>query len=176
MWCNKIMLMVVVALAATPLLAQETSETAPIFIESDSLLIDDKKGLSTYRGEVVFRQGGDSLQADVVRIFAPQRQDVQKIVAEGKPARFERKADLPDESDAWGRADRIEYDVKKELVIFHGNAFFQQGDNQFSGPRIEYSSATQRVKAGNTKTDNGRIHIVIQPSNKEPSNTEAVEQ
>ncbi len=167
MWCSKLMLVVMVVLTAMPLLAQEPDQPAPIFVESDSLLIDDKKGLSTYRGDVVFRQGGDRLQADVVRIFAPQRQDVQKIVAEGKPARFEHKASLPEEKDAWGRAERIEYHLDKEIIIFHGDAFFQQGDNQFSGPRIEYSAATQRVKAGNTKTDNGRVHIIIQPSNKE---------
>lgn len=172
MWCNKLMLLVVIALAAMPLLAQDDRPTAeavdkpaPIFVESDSLLIDDLKGVSTYKGDVLFRQAGDSLRADVVRIFAEQRQDVEKVVANGQPARFDHKASLPDEEDSWGTAERIEYFIQKELIIFHGQAFFQQGENQFSGPRIEYSAATRQVKAGHTKTDNGRVQIVIHPRN-----------
>jgi len=169
-----------IGLAVTPLLAQEpasqtsaaqttspATEPAPIYVESDSLLIDDQKGVSTYTGDVLFRQGGDSLKADKVRIFAQERKDVEKVVADGKPARFDHKAMLPDEEDAWGEAERIEYFVEKELIIFQGEAFFKQGDNTFAGPRIEYSAATRQVKAGNTQQDTGRVHITIQPRAKE---------
>ncbi len=135
----------------------------PIFIESDSLDIDDAKGVSIYRGNVHFRQGGASLQADELTIHARQRQEVEKIVAVGNPARFEQLAQTADEQDSFGEAKRIEYHASDGLVIFDGDARFQQGDSYFAGSRVEYDSGKKIVRAGKNVAGEGRVQIMIQP-------------
>ncbi len=134
----------------------------PIFIESDSLKIDEAKGISTYKGSVVFRQGPDSLKADELVIYAEQRQELKKIIATGKPARFDHEAELADER-SWGEAENIVYEAQTSRVILKGKARFQQGDNQFSGNRIEYDADKKLVKAGKNGGGEGRVQIVIHP-------------
>ncbi len=154
-------------LAAGSVLAEDAPQTEPqpIYIESDSLDIDDTKGISIYRGNVRFRQGSASLSADVVKVYAKQRQDVEKIIAEGKPARFEQKAEKEGEQDSSGEANLIEYHAAESLVVLDGNARFQQGENVFAGNRVEYQSDTKVVRAGKSVADEGRVQIVIQPRN-----------
>lgn len=136
----------------------------PIFIESDSLKIDDAKGISLYQGNVVFRQGPDSLKADELVIYAEQRQEVKKIVATGKPARFDHESELAEER-SWGEAEKIVYQAQTSRVVLSGGASFQQGDNQFSGNRIEYDADKKLVKAGKNGAGEGRVQIVIHPRN-----------
>lgn len=136
----------------------------PIYIESDSLKIDDAKGLSTYQGGVVFRQGGATLRADTLVIQTRNRSDVESIVAKGAPARFEQQSPQAGK-EAAGEALRIEYVAPKSLVILDGQARFRQGENQFSGNRIEYEVEAKVVRAGKSVSPNGdgRVNIVIQP-------------
>jgi lipopolysaccharide export system protein LptA len=157
------------ALAAPPAagVAQQgkSQRDEPIFIESDSLKIDDIKGISTYQGNVSFRQGTATRRADTLVIHSRDRQEVEKIIANGKPAHFEQKS-LEPGKDASGEAQRIEYIAPKALLILDGEARFRQGDNQFAGNRIEYESDKKVVRAGKSVApagQGGRVQIVIQP-------------
>jgi len=158
---SKLGLAVGLALLLTNALAAEP-EPQPIFIESDSLKIDDAKGISVYKGRVVFRQGPDSLKADELVIYTEQRQELKKIIATGKPARFEHQAEQAEER-SWGEAENIVYEAQTSRVVLNGNASFQQGDNQFSGNRIEYDANKKLVKAGKDEAGEGRVQIVIHP-------------
>ncbi len=133
------------AAAAEPVAVSPRDE--PIYIESDSLKIDDAKGISTYQGSVLFRQGLATLKADTLVIQTRNRQEVETIVAKGTPARFEQKSTEVGK-DASGEALRIEYVAPKSLVVLDGQARFRQGENQFSGNRIEYEAENKVVRAG----------------------------
>lgn len=145
--------------------AQAAQAQEPIFIESDSLDIDESKGVSIYRGNVVFRQGTATLTAEEITVYAQQRQDVEKIIAIGNPARFQHLAQLEGEQDSSGEAKRIEYYASKALVVLDGDARFQQGDSHFAGNRVEYKSDQKIVRAGKNVSGGkeGRVKIVIQP-------------
>lgn len=156
------LLFALLALLAMPLAAVERQKEAPIYIESDSLRIDDTKGISIYQGNVVFRQGPDTLRADRLVIHSRQRQEIEKIIATGSPARFDHDAELAEER-SWGEAQTIEYHAAESLVILNGEALFQQGDNRFSGNRIEYESDRKLVRAGKSVAGEGRVQIIIQP-------------
>lgn len=137
----------------------------PIYIESDSLKIDDAKGISTYQGNVSFRQGTAMLKADTLEIHTRNRQEVERIIARGAPARFEQRSPEAGK-DASGEAQRIEYVAPKSLVILDGQASFRQGENQFTGNRIEYEADKKVVRAGKSvapEGKGGRVKIVIQP-------------
>lgn len=163
---------------ALPWLAQGAEVNAvlqrdqPIYIESDSLKIDDLKGVSTYQGNVLFRQGSATLHADALVIHSRDRKEVERIVASGKPARFEQKAE-DGGREALGEARRIEYVAPRSLVILDGDASFRQGDNEFAGNRIEYEVEQRVVRAGKAATpggQEGRVKIVIQPRSADASN------
>lgn len=157
--------MFALAFLISPVLAEEKKHNEePIFIESDSLKIDDKKGVSTYKGNVTFRQGTASLHADEIVIYTKARQEIEKIIAEGNPAHFEHDAE-DDNKDASGEAKRIEYHAVNAIVILDGEARFRQGDNQFAGNRIEYEFDKKLVRAGKSvaPNDEGRVQIMIQP-------------
>lgn len=149
-------------LFVTSVHAADVQRDEPIFIESDSLKIDDVKGISIYQGNVIFRQGPDSLKADELVIHSSEQQQVDKIIATGRPARFDHDAELHEEK-SWGEAEAIEYYANRSLVVLNGSAHFQQGDNQFSGNRIEYESDKKLVKAGKNVAGEGRVQIVIHP-------------
>ncbi|MCA9916224.1 MAG: lipopolysaccharide transport periplasmic protein LptA [Anaerolineae bacterium] len=146
----------------TAVQAEETQQEEPIYIESDSLKIDDIQGISIYRGNVVFRQGPDTLKADELVIHTDQQQEIRKVVATGKPAHFDHAAELPEDA-AWGEAHTIEYYAQDALVVLNGDARFEQASNQFTGNRVEYTTDKKVVKAGKNVADEGRVQIVIQP-------------
>lgn len=177
MYWNRAWLSVPLALLlAIPVLAQESAPArqAPIFIESDSLRIDDARGISTYLGNVVFRQGPDTLVADKVVIHSRQRQEVEKIIATGEPARFEHEPDPAlGEEMSWGEALTIEYHADQALLVLIDEAVFQQGDNRFSGNRIEYESDRKLVRAGKAVAGEGRVHMIIHPRSEPPSPQDA---
>ena len=157
----------VATLAATPQSGAKSQRDEPIFIESDSLRIDDAKGISTYQGNVVFRQGTSTLRSDTLVIYSRNRQDVERVVANGAPAHFDQHS-AEAGKDASGEALRIEYLAPKALVILDGQAHFRQGENQFAGDRIEYESDKKVVRAGKLvapEGQGGRVRIVIQPRN-----------
>ncbi len=169
MCCSRLAVFALLLMFTSLTLAQDLREE-PIYIESDSLKIDDIKGISTYQGNVVFRHGPDTVKADKVVIYTEQRKDVKKIVATGKPARFDRYAELL-EDQSWGEAEIIEYYADKALVIFNKEAKFQQGDNQFSGNRVEYELDKKLVKAGKSVAGEGRIKMIIHPPGKDDPQT-----
>lgn len=162
MYWSRIVAALVIWSCATVAGGAELQRNQPIYIESDSLRIDDAKGVSVYKGNVIFRQGIDSLKADELVIYSEQRQEIKKIVATGRPARFDHDAASAAEK-SWGEAESIEYDASSASLVLSGAARFQQGDNQFSGNRIEYDAERKLVKAGKVGAAEGRVKIVIQP-------------
>ena len=161
---NKIFLLCTCLLLSSVLIAAD-EQGEPIYIEADSLDIDDSKGVSTYSGNVHFRQGTAKLWADALVIYSPQHQDVERLIASGKPARFEQTG-IEDKEDVSGQAKRIEYHAKESLVVLDGDAQLQQGENQFAGSRIEYDADKKVVRAGKLVSgDKGRVVITLQPRN-----------
>lgn len=155
--------------------ADNPDRDEPIYIESDSLHIDDTKGVSIYRGNVHFRQGTANLWADELTIHSNARQELERVVALGRPARFKQDSEIPEENAA-GQADRIEYQADIALVTLDKNAQFQQGENQFSGNKIVYKTDEKLVRAGKAVSEDntGRVQIVIHPKKNTPD-TEAAE-
>src|SRR5436309_15206593 len=104
------------ALTAESALAEKADRDKPINIESDSMISDDAKKVSTFDGKVVLVQGSLVIRADRIVV----RQDADGFshgAASGKPATFRHKRGAyGDYID--GQGVRIEYDNKLERVEF----------------------------------------------------------
>jgi lipopolysaccharide export system protein LptA len=133
----------------------------PIQVQADSVEVDDKRGVSVYRGNVHLTQGSIVLQADVLTVYHPGRR-LEKAIAEGDPAHYRQLLDQkPQEVRA--EAPKMEYLASQEQLLLSGGAHVWQGGNEFRGAQIEYDVRKDIVRARGGKASGGRVEVVIQP-------------
>ena len=98
-----------------------------------------------------------------------QDKELQKVVAEGKPVRFEQQR--VDEETIHGQSHRLDYDAEHDELLLLQSAELWQGDNRFGGERILYNVSTEKVIASGAPggaTDSGqRVQVTIQPKAKD---------
>ena len=137
----------------------------PIEIGSDSADIDNKKGVSVYRGDVVMLQGSTRITGDTITIYSAQN-EVTKVVAEGKANRAYFEEVQPKDQgllQAW--AHTIHYDLAADQIELVKNAELKQKGDTFKGEIIKYNISLQTVNA-HSKTQEGstgRVQMVIHP-------------
>jgi len=92
----------------------------------------------------------------------------QRMEATGKPVtlRYRPTADKP---EIQGVSPRVEYDVVSAKVIMSGGARLTQGQDVFTGDRVEYDLKDGVVRARGAGKQ-GRIQFTIQPrANESPA-------
>jgi len=162
------------ALTSESALAERADRDKPINIESDSMISDGAKKVSTFEGKVVLVQGSLIIRADRIVV----RQDGDGFyygVASGKPATFRHKREGYGEYID-GEAFRIEYDNKLERVEFFNAARLRRdsGDD-IRGDFISYDARTERFTVKSTGEASGaeregRVRATIMP--KKPAEPE----
>ena len=156
-----------VGLLFVPLMAMAlpADRQQPIKINSDAADIDNKTGVSVYRGDVVMTQGTTRITGDTITIYTKGR-EVTKVIAQGNKARAYYEELQPGEQgtvQAWGNT--IRYDVNGDQIELIKNAQLSQKGDTFKGEKIYYNVALQTVNAKGTPNqgENGRVQMVIQP-------------
>ncbi len=171
-------LMLILALAAPPALAERADRDKPIHIEADKVTVDERKGVQVFEGHVTMTQGTLTIQG--VKVVVSQDDDgYQQGVAYGggkELARFRQKRDGTDE---WveGHAERIEHDARTEETRFYNQAFVKSGEDQVRGQYIQFNGLTQKyfvtggpaAPAGSVAAGDTRVRAVIQPKNRKPA-------
>jgi len=137
-------------------MALSSDKDEPIELEADSADLNDKKGISVYRGNVILTQGSTQLHADTLTLFHNKQHKLTKVESLGSPARFKQRPDNQ-KNDVKAKAGKIIYYVKKEVVHLYDNASFWQEKNSFRGDKIIYDTKNDIVKASSKKTSDGKI-------------------
>lgn len=167
-YLSKSCLLLTIALAAiaSPALALPDDKEQPINIQSDKAeQSSSKKGeVTIYTGTVLMEQGSMRLEGDMVTIYSKNR-SVNKVVAIGKPARFQQQSDI-NESPIKAHGNRIIYNINQETIVLLDNAGINQDDSTVQGQRIVYNVTTEQVKAKGTADKSTRVHMVLEPSKK----------
>ena len=141
-----------------------------IDITAQYLLLDEKKGVSKYKGAVFFKKGTLSIKADTITLYYNDGKLTKALIV-GSPADVLHYPD--NEAKVHSQAKEMEYFVYEERLILKGQAFVDQGDRHFSGETIEYDTRQRTITAaGNQssviKSDKtppmGRVHVIIGPS------------
>ncbi len=135
-WGPSLLVFLSLVLAPAWSLAASKNEDLPIRIEADSADIDDRQGVSVYRGNVEIRQGTSVLTADRVTVQHPGKK-AQKIIAVGKPVRY-RQPQEGDKPDIRAEALQAEYYTTSEELVMMGDAVLFQGKDSFRSDRITY--------------------------------------
>lgn len=139
--------------------ALQSDKDQPIYIEADAVDIDDRSGISTYRGNVELTQGSIVITADKVTVTQREEQNDQ-IEAVGKPVTFKQDTENG-KGTIRGRARRAEYFANSEIVNMIGDAVLIQGKDSFKSDRIIYDRARAVVKAGASAKGKERVRVTI---------------
>ncbi len=161
------LLFLLVALGLAPALwALPADREQPIYIEADSVEIDDARGISVYRGNVRYTQGSTELTAEEATVYSEQRK-LKKLVAKGKPARY---STLPEgkQEKITAEALTIIYLADQEIYEFHDKAHLWHKGNEFFGAFISYDAQHDLVNAHKGEAGKGRVRVIIMPEVKKP--------
>ena len=150
-------------LIPAPLSGLPEDRNQPIQLEADRAQLDQKTGISVYQGNVVITQGSMRLTADTVTVYLRDG-NFQRMEAVGKPATLRYKP-AANKAEMNGVSKRVEYDATNAQVVMTTNAKITQGQDVFSGDRIEYNLKEDLVKAQGT-AEGGRIQFTLQPKPK----------
>ncbi len=145
-----------------PALATALSDdrNQPMYVEADRADIDDKRGVSVYRGNVRITQGTLQLTAAELTVHS-KGGDIIKAIAVGQPATYRQRPDGKD-TDIEAEALRMEYFAAEQKIILLEKARVTQGGDSFSSEKIHYDIGKDVVKAGDG-TPGDRVRITIQP-------------
>lgn len=141
--------------------ALEGDRQQPIQVQADSVELDNRTGVSTYRGNVVLDQGTLHLEADLLKVYRGN-DELDRIEAEGRPVRLRQRPEGA-AADVEGEALRLEYRAAQDRLLLEGSASVRQGGDLFSGERIEYDIVRSRVQASGQDNGGGRVQAIIQP-------------
>lgn len=159
--------------------AEKADSNKPTEISFDNLDADDVKQIKTFTGNVVLTRG-TLLMKSPKAVVTEDPEGYQLVVLTGAPgvqATFRQKLDGAGDQWVDGRADRIEYDGKTELVKLFSKAQIKKLEgsktaSQVDGEFISYDSrreffAVKNTASGESKPGAGRSTMVIQPSAKQ---------
>lgn len=149
---------------------------AVIDIKAQYLLLDENKGVSKYKGNVLFKKDSLTIKADTVTLFHKNKK-LDKAIITGSPADVQHQPD--NEEQVHSQAENMEFFVHDDRLILKGNAFVIQGNQHFSGEIIEYDTRQRIISASGKKTNinnpessennipTGRVHVIIGPNENE---------
>ena len=155
-------------------LALSSDREKPIEIESDSAEIDNNKGVSVYRGDVIMTQGTTRITGDKITIHSLEN-EVQRVIAVGynNRAYYEELQDRDQGLlQAWGYT--IDYQMEKDQVeLIRDGELKNQGDI-FKGEKINYNISLQTVNATSEQEEgtSRRVQMVIHPKPKSESSAQ----
>ena len=115
----------------------------------------------TFRGNVKIAMQDGQISSDEAEIIFANNL-LSKAVVNGKPAVFEQRIAKTGKL-AQGRADSIDYDVKKGVVHFSKNAWLSDGQNEIRGESLKYNVTAQNIVAEGSEQGSQRVHIIITP-------------
>ncbi len=152
-------------------LALPSDREEPISIEADHAQLDDREGVTQYKGDAILIQGTLRITGDIITFFYDENKQLTKAVAEGKRATYQ-QVHKPGENPVKAKALKMEYYADRQKIYLIGDGYIWQNGDEFTGNYIEYDIDRNLVRAnskpvtvdGETQKK-GRVHIIIQPQN-----------
>jgi len=165
----KLLPFLLLLLGAPACYAERADRDKPTHLESDQVLIDDARQISTFTGNVQLTQGTMVIRGDKI-VVVQDKDGFKHGTAYGKPASFRQKREGLDEYIE-GYGERIEYDTRAETVDFYVQARIKREQDEVRGAYITYSAKTEifQVESGES-TPNAppkRVRAVLQPKPKQ---------
>lgn len=146
------------------------AQTQQLIVDAKNFEADDKKGISTFTGNVKIKMDKDKLNAQKVQIFLVNKKGSttkipSKYIATGK-VDFEIVTDL---KHYVGKGDKIIYSPIKQEYTVIGNGFLQEknDDKKIYGDKIYVNQLTGEAKVSGSDKKPVRFIINIERGSKE---------
>ncbi len=154
-----------ITLLFTLLMISASISAAPnnqaISISADRVTIDEKSGNSTYKGNVILKQGEIAITAEMISISSANG-EVSKIISTGKPSKFVRTGEASLEAES----KQMTYLSASGVITLTGEARLNRQGDEFTSHQIRYFIDENRVEAssgeGNSQSS-GRVQVILQP-------------
>jgi lipopolysaccharide export system protein LptA len=149
----------------------------PIQIEANSLEVQDKNKLATFRGQVRVKQGDTELRCSTLVVYyeeggAPaakgpastalgsEAQRIRRLEAKGNV--------IVQQKEQTATGDTGTFDMRKNTITLNGNVVVSHGRNVLRGDRLVVDMATAVSHLESTR---GRVQGLFQPSDRDGSST-----
>lgn len=165
---NKFLTLSLIAICCVPVemvLARSDDRDKPIHITADTAELNDKTGISIYRGDVKMVQGTTILTGDVVTIYSTDS-EVERIISIGELATYQETTD--DGDDVYAEAEEMIYNRLLSTIDLYRDAKVTQEENVFKSEHILYKIEEELIEAGNNLPDQQkeRVNMTIMPESK----------
>ena len=140
--------------------ARSDDSEKPIQITADTAELNDKTGVSIYRGDVEMVQGTTILTGDTITVYTVDNQ-VTKMISVGQLATYQETTD--DGDIVYAEAEEMIYFRNEKKVEMFRKAMVTQLDNIIRSEYILYLTEEGFIDTG-TRED--RVNITIQPESK----------
>lgn len=140
-------------------LAAGTDRQQPVHLRADRIDIDQKTGVSLYRGHVIFTQG--TLRLTAARATARHRgNELETVTAEGAPVTFRHR---PEGSEAFieGDAERAVYHAPTRRVDLYKNVNVRRDRDSFRGAVLHYDIENESLIAESDAER--RVYVALVP-------------
>jgi lipopolysaccharide export system protein LptA len=158
---KKLYIYIIFFILTNNLFALSSDKNQPINIEADSGSIDNIKRITIYSGNVIITQGSTRINADKVTLTYTKNNEINDIIALGKPAKFRQQQDNK-KGELRAKANRMNYDANKGILKLTQAAQVWQGEDTSAGELIIYDMQKELITVGGK----GRVKVVIQPRSK----------
>lgn len=159
-------LLITLSVAASPMaMAKKSDRNQPMDVSAGKQegSLDDSMP-TVLSGGVVIDQGTLHAEASRAEILA-RGGDISQVVLTGSPARMSQQMD--DGSLMNAVANKIDYNVTTDTVVFTGQVNIKQPRGTLSGERVVYNMTTGQVTSGGE--GNGRVNMRIMPRTAAPA-------
>lgn len=136
--------------------AQESDDA--LELTADSVEYDIKSGISTYKGNVLIRQGRIQVRGSLIEVFRGEGAPSRVYVREGPG---EVRWQIEEGRAIEGYADTLDYNAVERTLRLKGNARIKDHLREIKGDDITYDLNRQIMRADSPK--GGRVRMVIQP-------------
>jgi lipopolysaccharide transport protein LptA len=121
--------------------------------------LDIKDSSWEFSGTVRISMPDSSLASDTARVHILGG-EIASATVTGQPSTFRQERE---QEHAEGRANRIDYDLKRGTVVLEGDAWLSDNGKEINGAQLVYSVTNQRV------VSQGPVVITIQPDEAPPA-------
>lgn len=172
----EIALSIAMLLISWPGLSKTSDQNEAMEIKADSVEIQERQGISIYRGDVVIKQGSTLIKGELIHIYQTNN-TIERITIEGSPASFRQLND--DDNEILAQSLNMEYQNAEGILVLKKQAILVQQNNRFTSEHIVYNARKDIVQAGsNNSNENNdskqeRVTITIQPeADRQPQQSE----
>ncbi len=148
------------ASTAAPAWARSSDRDKPINVDAGNQKgSTDESAPTVFSGGVHITQGTLDIKSSVAELTV-KNGDPTRAVFTGSQVVM--KQEMDDGAPVTARADKVDYDLTTEIIVFTGNAYMQNPRGSTSGPRITYNMKTGQIESSGDG-GGGRVKTTILP-------------